>query len=190
MGKRSNSVMQLVKEISTTKSFKKKFAEEIQNKSVAKFLFSLRCGHKLTQKQLAGKIRCSQSRVSKIESSYNQELTIKDLIDYANALNLQVELGCRSPSVKIVDLIKYHAFKIKLYLEQLTKLAEEDKVLNEGVKQFHGETVYNLIKITLDSLSKLNISKKEIHPRKKEQIYISDPIDIKEINQIKKLEQV
>jgi len=190
MGKRVNNVSELVEEISSTERFKKKFAKEIQSKSVAKFLFSLRCNHKLTQKQLAEKVRCSQSRISKIESSYDYKLAIKDLTDYADALNLQVELGYRSPSVKIVDVIKYHAFKIKLYLEQLTKLAEEDEALNEGVKQFHGETVYNLIKITLDSLSKLNISKKEIHPKEREQIHISAPIDIKEINQIKKLDQV
>ncbi len=190
MSKRVNDVSELVKTISTTKRFKKNFEKEIQSKTTAKFLFSLRCDHKLTQKQLAEKIGCSQSRVSKIESSYDQELTLKDLLDYANALNLQVELGYRTPSVKIVDLIKYHAFKIKAYLEQLTKLAKEDESINEGIQQFHGETIYNLVKITLDSLSKLNISQKRLSPVKKEQIHITAPIDINELKQSKKAELV
>lgn len=192
MSKRVNDVSELVKTISTTQSFKKNFEKEIQSKTIAKFLFSLRCDHKLTQKQLAEKVGCSQGRVSKIESSYDQELTLKDLMDYANALNLQVELGYRTPSVKIVDLIKYHAFKIKDYLEQLTKLAKEkeDESINEGVQQFHGETIYNLVKITLDSLSKLNISQRRLHPAKKEQIHITAPIDINELKQSKKAELV
>ena len=190
MDKRINNVSDLVKKVSSTKRFKKRFAKEVQNKTIAKFLFSLRCDNKLTQKQLADKIKCSQSRISKIESSYDNEVTIKDLLDYAKALNLQLELGFRTPSAKLTDLVKYHAFKIKIYLEQLTKLAQEDEALNKRVAEFHGETVYNVVKMVLDSLSKLNISKKKLLQRKEEQIHISPPVDLKEINKMGELEKV
>lgn len=188
MAERVKNVSELIRSSSLSSQFQKKFAKEIQNKNISKFLFSFRCKYNLTQKQLAGKIRCSQSRISKIESSYNYEVTIKDLLDYAKALNMQLEVGYRNPSAKIVDLIKYHAFKIKYYLEKLTELVKKDETLNKGIKQFHGETIYNLVKITLDSLSQLNISKKKMTPIQKEQIHISTPIkEIKQRNELRKV---
>ncbi|MCK4401959.1 helix-turn-helix transcriptional regulator [bacterium] len=174
MGKRVNSVLQSVKEISTTKSFKKKFAEEVQNKSVAKFLFSLRCGHKLTQKQLAGKIRCSQGRISKIESSCNRELTIKDLMDYGNALNLQLEVGYQNKNARIVDLIKCHAFKIKEYLEKLVGLVKGDEIMAAHVLKFHLEAYDNITNFILKNIPDLH--KKSLKPFK-EPVHISTPLD-------------
>ena len=72
---------------------------------------------------MAEKIGCTQSKVSKIESAYNAELSVQDLLDYGKVMNLELELGYRHRSVKIVDMIKYHAFKIKNLFDQLTDLA-------------------------------------------------------------------
>ena len=49
----------------------------------------------LTQGQLAAKLRCSQSRISKMEDSEDAELSLGDLKEYASAvgLKLKVELG-------------------------------------------------------------------------------------------------
>ena len=108
--KKFNSVGNPITGLSTTKQFTEQALKEIKKKRISKFLFALRCQHHLTQKQIAKKIDCSQSRVSKIESSYDEELSIQDLSDYAKALNLELEIGYRNRSTKIVDLIKYHVF--------------------------------------------------------------------------------
>lgn len=105
--KKFKSVEDMITELSGGDRFKESAINEIENKSIAKFLFTLRCRHNLTQKQLADKIGCTQSRVSKIESAYNNEITIKDLSDYGEALNLQLGIGYRNKDVKIADEVKY-----------------------------------------------------------------------------------
>ena len=185
MNKRVNSVSELLKKASLEKGFRERTEKEIREKSLSKFLFALRCDNKLTQKQLADKIGCSQSRISKIESAYDREITVKDLLDYANALGLQLELGYRTRGVKIVDLIKFHAVKIKMYLEHLSTLAQKDEALNESIGQFHDEVLFNMIKFITDSVSKLKFAKKKRIPIHKSRIHISPPIDMKEIDEIK-----
>ena len=144
MTKSFKSVKGMIKGLSEDAEFKKSAINEIENKSIAKFLFSLRCKHNLTQKQLADKIGCTQSRISKIESSYDSEITIKNLMDYGEALNLQLGIEYRNKNIKIADLIKYHAFKIKEYLEKLVDLVGDDEALAKGVFNMHLETLYNM----------------------------------------------
>lgn len=179
MGKRVKSVKALIDKISEGSQFKKKAEDVLERKQLAKFLFALRCKKGYTQAGLAKKIGCSQSRISKIESSFDEELNIKDFLDYAKALDLQFELGYRSQSVKTVDLIKYHAFKIKHYLEILTKLAQDDESMDEEIKKFHLETIFNVVKITLDSMSQLKSFQKEKKTGTKKPIHISVPLDSK-----------
>ena len=133
MAKHFKNVTEMVKGLAADEKFKKNALVELKDREIAKFLFVLRCEHKLTQKQIAEKIGCTQSRISKIEHSLNDEITIKELLDYGKALNLQLEVGYRNTSTKIVDLIKYHAFKIRDYLEQLDELVKEDKDIAQGI---------------------------------------------------------
>jgi transcriptional regulator with XRE-family HTH domain len=176
MRKRYNDVLEMIKEISADSDFKNLASKEIDEKRISKFLFVLRCKANLTQKQIAEKMDCSQGRISKIESALDREICIRDLLDYAKALNLQLEIGYRHHSMKIVDLIKYHAFKIKQYLNQLTDLAKEDESIKNGIAKFHLEAFINIGKIISDSISKLDIlPKKRIH--EKTAIHISTPFD-------------
>ena len=125
-------------------------------RKLVKLLFFLRCKENLSQKLLANKISCSQSRVSKIESSLDEELTIKDLRDYAKALNLEIELNFNDASMKLVDRIKYHAFRIKGYLEQLSHLSKDDELIEEGVKKFYKEVFVNMTRIIAGNFSKFH----------------------------------
>lgn len=100
MPRKFKTVKNMIKNLSDDKDFKKNALDEIEKKSLSKFLFTLRCAHNLTQKQLAEKIGCTQSRISKIESSYDENITIKDLSDYGYVLNLQLEIGYRNNKIK------------------------------------------------------------------------------------------
>ena len=130
--------------------------KEIQGRKLVKLLFLLRCKENLSQKQLAHKMACSQSRISKIEGSLDEELTIKDIQDYAKALNLEIELNFNDASMKLVDRIKYHAFRIKGYLEQLSQLSKEDEMIERGVKNFYKEVFVNMNRIIAQSFSKFH----------------------------------
>lgn len=174
MTKSFNNVKDMIRGLSEDEKFKEEAIYEIENKTIAKFLFIQRCEHKLTQKQLADKTGCSQSRISKIESSYDNEITIKDLLDYGNAFNLQLGIEYRKKDIKIVDLVKYHAFKIKDYLERLVSLAEGDKALSKGVLNFVIESYINLTNMTLKNIPSLN---KSLRPTKEEPIHLSAPFE-------------
>lgn len=183
MGIKYKNVLEMVKSISKDGAFKELAEKEIKGKTLSKFLFYLRCDHHLSQKQLAEKIGCSQSRISKIEGAFDKDLTIQDFLDYAKALNLHLEIGYRHPSVRIVDLIKYHAFKIKAYLNQLNHLAKEDEALKESIGKFHIEALFNIGKIISDSLSRLDFKLKD-QKRDPDTIHISAPLEKAKLEQL------
>ena len=177
MGKKFKDVSEMVSELSKDKEFKKETVETIKKRGLAKFLFFLRCDQKLTQKELAKKIGCSQGRVSKIESSQDEDLGVKDLLDYGNALSLQLQFGYRDKSPKRTDLIKYHAIKIKQYFDELVKLAEKDEEMIKGLAKFHIEGIFNITGMIAESLAKLK--KKLPETMTKEAIHISAPLQDK-----------
>jgi len=188
MGKKYNKVSDLVKDISISAKVKEGTLKEIGKTSLAKFLFFLRCEHKLTQGALAAKIGCSQSRISKVESSYNSDLTVKDLLDYGEALNLNLELGYRQKNAKITDLIKYHIIKAREYLTQLTDMVKGDVSMNEGALGFIKELMYNVLSAVTINLQKLQLPKNIKEP--KGQIHISSPLQDKEIMHEDKLQKI
>jgi transcriptional regulator with XRE-family HTH domain len=185
MSKKAESVSELLEKTGLDKTFKAAVNREIQERTLSKFLFALRCEHNLTQKEMADKIGCSQSRISKIESAVNSKIQIKDLLDYAHPLGLQLELGYRSKKVKIVDLIKFHALKINMYLERLVALAQKDEALADSIGKFHEELSANMEKFIKDNYSNLGFSKKSSLPLEKREIHISPPIDMQEIDEAK-----
>lgn len=168
------NIKEMIKGLSEDDKFKESALNEIENKTIAKFLFTLRCKNNLTQKQLADKIGCTQSRISKIESAYDSEITVKDLSDYGDALNLQLEIGYRNKDLKIIDLVKYHAFEIKGYLEKLVDIVGGDEALAKGVLEFHLEALWNLAGIILKNIPDLH--QKSLGPIK-EPIHLSPPLE-------------
>lgn len=176
MGKRYESVLGMVKSLSSEDALKELFAKTIKEKSMGKYLFLLRCEHGLSQKELAAIMACSQSRISKIESAFNNDITIKDLLDYGKALKLKLEIGYRHPSMKIIDLIKYHAFKIKGYLGQLRGLAKDDENLEKSIADFHVEALFNLCKIISDGLAGMKFVQK-VQKKDDQAIHFSAPFE-------------
>ena len=49
----------------------------------------------LTQSQIAAKLRCSQSRISKIEDSQDADLSLGDIQAYARVVGLKLQLDLR-----------------------------------------------------------------------------------------------
>jgi transcriptional regulator with XRE-family HTH domain len=188
MAKKYNNVSNLVKDISVNSKVREETLKEIRKTSLAKFLFYLRCDNKLTQGELAAKIDCSQSRISKIESSYDTDLTVKDLLDYGEALNLNLELGYRQKNAKITDLIKYHIIKAREYLTQLTDMVKGDESMNEGALDFIKELMFNVLGAVTINLQKLRFPKNVKEP--KGQIHLSSPLHDKEVMHEDKLQKI
>ena len=176
MGKKYSNVSDLTRSISSDEKTKERTLREIKRTSLAKFLFFLRCEHNVTQKKLAEKIGCSQSRISKIESSYDRDLTVKDLIDYGCALDLQLQFGYRHKNVKIADLIKYHIMRTRDYLSSLTELAKGDEIIAKGVLAFVEGMIGFFSSSVMETMLKLDITKKKTTREAKDLIHISPPL--------------
>ncbi len=154
-----NSTEELVRNISENDSFKNEALEELKNRSISQFLFNTRNKSGLNQSEFASKAGCSKSKISKLENSKNDEISIKDLYMYASALDLQLEIGFHDKKTKIYDLIKYHAFKIKSYLDELYELAGDDELIQKGALHAHGEVWFNLTNMIFDNIEKMSIYK-------------------------------
>lgn len=180
MAKQYKDIKDLISDVSQTKKFEEDAKKEISTKSLSKFLFYLRCDHNLTQKELADKIGCSQSRVSKIEGSYDVEITMRDLFDYGKALDLQLELGYRAKTARVVDLINYHFLRIKGYLQRLIGMAEGDPSINDGLTHYLKEDLLGkMIDLMAENIAKLDLAKTKTLQESKEPIHISHPLSDK-----------
>ena len=154
-GRQYASVSELLREIAPDGEFPAEFEERIQRRSLIKHLLVLRAARGLTQRDLADKLGCTQSRISKLENGTDDELRLGDLVKYVHALGLDFGIAMRPAAQTVFDEIKHHAFCIRDRLEHLVELAGKDHAMQEGVGKAHVETLVNMIKIVVDSARKL-----------------------------------
>ncbi len=132
--------------------------KRIQSRRLVKKLIVARTQAKISQAELAKKLGCSQSRISKIENGTDDQLRMTDLRAYACALGTGMLLSIGEPRQNAVESIKHHAFQIKHHLDELAALAKKDEQISGGVENFFGETLFNMLQIIEDSAKKLPAS--------------------------------
>jgi transcriptional regulator len=93
--KRFTSVSEMVREISEDRSFVEGFERRMRDRRIIKALLVLRVVRGWNQKDIADRLGCTQSRISKLESSADGDLRLADLRDYASALGQSVEIQIR-----------------------------------------------------------------------------------------------
>ena len=146
MGKKYKSVSDVVKNLSDDKGFHEDFKNQAFDKMLSKTLFAMRCSKGVTQAEMAEKMDCTQSRVSKLEHSGLDTIKVSDLVSYAGALDLKMSIAFHEDMTS-VESVKFHAFEIKKHLDHLADLAHRDDGIFEGVKEFnHSLIVSNFLK--------------------------------------------
>ncbi|HEX3019609.1 MAG TPA: helix-turn-helix transcriptional regulator [Chitinispirillaceae bacterium] len=153
------SVTDMLKGLEVEKQFVEQVREEIEDRNLIRLLIALRCKAGITQKQLSEKMHCGQSRISKFENSKDRSLNLGEILDYAGALGLNLEIGLL-PEMTIAEKIKMHALQVKGLLEKLCKLSKDDKEITNDVLQFHAETFSNFVQLVINSAKKLTDHKK------------------------------
>lgn len=168
MAKTYDSVVDMTRDL-VGSEFAEKLKDDLDQKALATVLMSLRCGADLTQSEMAKKLNTSQARISKLEHSNIDRITVGDLMEYCKALdlNLAIEFHRRKTAV---DYVKYHALEMKKYLTALANLAKKDETIEKNVKKFFAETSFNVLSIlkdSLDALPNLKIKKTKKAPELK-----------------------
>ena len=100
----------------------------------------------LTQAQIAERIGCTQSRISKLEGSVDRDLSLGEIFDYVKATGSQVSIGIGKPLTH-VQSVKAHAAGIRRHLISLADLAKKHDELEPEIQSFFGEAFFNLLNI-------------------------------------------
>lgn len=151
MAKRYTSVTDVLHSMDIPDGQKKRQADYIKARQLSRMLTVMRSQKKMSQMQAAEKLGWSQGRVSKLETKEDRDVSIGDLLDYANALDLEMSILFLPHGMKIVDRIKMHALEMVKLLHRLVKLSKGDREMEKAVHQFHDECLSNLIGMVGDS---------------------------------------
>lgn len=149
------SVSEMLADLAPDQDIQKEYAEHSAARAVISHLMALRAIKGMTQQDIADHMRCTQGRVSKLENSFDADLRLGDVDDYAAALGCAVGITITPKRQNCMDRIKYHAFQIADELEHMTTLAETDDAMVEGVAHAHLETLVNMVRLVAESASTL-----------------------------------
>lgn len=92
MSKQYSSVAEMILDMSEDKELGKRMAQDIEDRTIVNLLLATRFSQGLSQSYIAEKIGCSQSWVSKFESSKDADLRIGDVQAYAKALGVKCKV--------------------------------------------------------------------------------------------------
>jgi DNA-binding Xre family transcriptional regulator len=90
--KRYSSVVEMARELTEDDAFADDLAQRLDRKRVVRTLLALRAAKNLSQKDIADRMGCTRGRISKLESSIDDDLRLGDLEAYTKALGLNVTL--------------------------------------------------------------------------------------------------
>ncbi len=158
--RRFNNVSELARHLSDAQatgsdSIASDLEQRLASRHVIKELLAIRAAKSLSQSDIAQKLSCTQSRVSKLESGSDDDLRLGDLRDYLRAMGLDLTLVVGDGERRLVEQIKYHWSCLGQLLRQLVEVASTDATIATGVGKFATEFAFNFGLLTLNFLNKL-----------------------------------
>lgn len=152
--------------------------KEIQNKiddrSVSRFLTTLRVKSGLTQKEAAAKLEVSQSFISKIEHSTNNEISNENLGKYLKAFDYQLTLDIsptRTLSQKILATYK----ELTSLVNELQNSRRDDTSILLGIAKFETHLAQELMDVVGGLLDKSKSKISQIQESENVLVNISEP---------------
>ena len=152
---RFSSVLDLVKATGGS-DHARTFEQYLADTQIVKAMIRARSQASLTQADIASRMNCTQSAVSKLENSIDGDLTVREIASYLRATGGRFAIGFgKQPS--LVERIKGSAMCLKAELDELADLsvATDDDKLRNGISEFFNEAWFNLFLILCDSTEKL-----------------------------------
>ena len=153
--KQYKNVVEMMREVNGERPFADALQAYLAQRSLMTELVALRAARGLTQQAIAEKLSCTQGRISKLESATNGELSLGELVRYADVLGFDIGVTLSGKDVTLADRVKHHAFCIKMLTDQLANLASGDKTIAKGVGEFLREAAFNLVRLVASSAKHL-----------------------------------
>lgn len=145
-GRRYNSVDELIRSEQIPAEIAKGVKKLSDDTRVTRTLAAFRVRAGLTQSELAKKLDCSQSAISKLEAGQDKDLTLGEIKQYSDVLGERLGLGF-GPPMNHVEAIKAHALSMKARMLALTTIANADSEFEKDIQAFFGEAFFNILSI-------------------------------------------
>ena len=87
------NVVEMCEGIGLSKKTVDSLRREIDSRKLSTILFALRCKADVTQKAMAERMGCGPKTIRRIENSKNEQLNFGDLLRYAYALGLRIDMS-------------------------------------------------------------------------------------------------
>lgn len=145
-GRKYASVAALLQGEGASKEVQARVAELEKETRITRQLACMRSAAGITQAQMADRIGCTQSCISKWESESDEDLTIKVISDYCRITNQRVGILVGKP-MGHVEAVKAYAWGLRDRLKALAAIARGDDQMEKGIQAFFGEAFFNLLDI-------------------------------------------
>lgn len=133
----------MVRDLAGDDQFAAAVDDRLKRRAMIDRLIAIRSARGLSQKDIAEKLGCTQSRVSKLESGSDDDTKAGDLDAYAQALGLELFVGLQRKGATIADQVKMHTFAIRKLLHQLAEMSAGDESMVSGLRDFSVEVLFN-----------------------------------------------
>jgi len=133
-------------------------AQEITQSRIVNKLLLMRMEKKVSQKELAQRMGCDPSKISRMEAGNDLQLKIGDIAQYVSALGVQMNTVFEDSTLPVAEQIKRDVFSIHEKLERLVTVAKQvdgDELIINKINVFYGEVLLNFMLRFSDSHEKL-----------------------------------
>jgi transcriptional regulator with XRE-family HTH domain len=132
---------------------------EIRKNTLVTNLLSMRVEKNLTQEEVAKRMNCDPSKVSRMESGNDLQLRWVDIVMYVQAVNVQMGIIFDDESLPASTRIKQCVFQIDEDLKRLARMAQQfdgDDQTAEKINRFYREVLFNFLKRFTENKQRLN----------------------------------
>lgn len=144
--RRYSSVADMLKGEGASREQQESVSDLSKATQLTRQLASMRTKAGLTQAQMAERLDCTQSCISKIEAGQDDELTVRVLREYAQATGLRFGLNMGKPLTH-VEAVKAHALALRERLNALAAIARTNGEMQTNIQAFFGEAFFNLLDV-------------------------------------------
>jgi transcriptional regulator with XRE-family HTH domain len=150
----AKTVMDLARLTSETDDDLSALEATIRQRQIVNKLMAMRAARRLSQQDIATSMGVSQSKISKLEASNDDVLSLEDMRGYLQAMNLQVQILVCPKDWSPMEQVKYFACSIRAALNRMVELARTSESVRLA-EESHIETLCNLAKLIVDSANNL-----------------------------------